>query len=152
MAVLLRSIVHARQGVNAALVVLLAVAGLAGCRHKPATTMVLDYQDFGPQVAAHEVIGMAWWQWDQHGEPDPDDPYDIKVVVYRDISMEQVQELFPVLEEKGQDYRYLSYAQAISYLNETILEDVLSEVTRRLRQTRTRVEAELGESSPGESR
>ncbi len=83
-------------------------------------TLVLDYQDFGPQVAAHEVIGMAWWQWDAHGDPDPDSPDDVKIVVYRGISAEQVQEAFPVVEERQQDYRYLSYADAIAYLRGAI--------------------------------
>jgi len=133
-----------------ALAVILASVGLAGCGHKQPTTMVLDYDDFGPQVAAHEALGMAWWQWDTHGDPDPDHPYDIKVVVYRDVSLEQVQELFPVIEEKAQDYRYLPYERAISYLDETILEDVLAEVTDRLRQTKARIEGKLG--GPGQGK
>jgi len=141
---------QARQGAGAVVAVLIAVVGLVGCGHKSATTVVLDYHDFGPQAAAYEVIGMGWWQWDPHGEPEPDHPYDIKVVVFRDISMEQVQELFPVLQEKAQDYRYLSYADAISYLSEAIHEDVLPEVTRRLLETKARIEAELGSSGPGE--
>ncbi len=150
MAVLLRASAQARRGTGTVLAVYFAVVGLTGCGHKQQTTMLLDYDDFGPQVAAHEIIGMAWWQWDQHGDPDPGEPYDIKVVVYRDISLEQVRELFPVREEKGQDYRYLSCEQAYSYLNETILEDVVPEVTGRLRQTRTRIEKELGVSGRGE--
>jgi len=98
---------------------------------------------------------MAWWQWDPHGEPQPDSQCDIKVVVYRGISLAQAQEAFPVLEEKEQDYRYLSYANAVSYLSDSIHEDVLPEVTSRLRQTMTRIEAELGNADqgrPGRSR
>ena len=150
MAVVLLATVQGRQVTSSALAVFLACVGLVGCGHKPATTMVLDYDDFGPQVAAHEVIGMAWWQWDSHGDPDPRTRYDIKVVVYRDISLEQVQGQLPVDEEKRQDFRYLTYAQAISYLDETIREGVLPEVTDRLRETKSRIEEELGGAGQGE--
>ncbi len=30
--------------------------------------VVFNYNDFGAQVIASEVIGMAWWQWQPHGE------------------------------------------------------------------------------------
>ena len=109
--------------------------------------MVLKYHDFGPQAAAYETIGMEWWQWDNHGDSDPDYRYDIKIVVYRDIPLHQVKEAYPVLKEKKQDYRYLSYAKAMAYLNGQIQEDLLPELTETLRKTRSRIEEKLGKAN-----
>lgn len=45
---------------------LIACAMLIGCSGmRPGAephTEVLAYQDFGPQVIAHELIGTQWWQ------------------------------------------------------------------------------------------
>ena len=106
--------------------------------------MVFNYHDFGPQVVAYETIGMEWYQWDYHGDPDPNYQYDIKVVVYRDIPLHQVQAAYPILKEKKQDYRYLSYAKAMAYLDGQISEDYLPTLTATLRQTRSQIEKELG--------
>ncbi|EKE70635.1 hypothetical protein [Gallaecimonas xiamenensis] len=61
--------------------------------------MVLSYQAFGPQVTATEVLGNEWWQWQAHGDSRPRD-YDVKVVVYRGISLIDVKAAYPVIEEK----------------------------------------------------
>jgi len=124
--------------------VILSVVCAVGCATAPAKTVVLSYCDFGPQVAAYETIGMEWWQWDNHGDPDPDYQYDIKVVVYRDIPLNQVQEEYPVLIEEKKDYRYLPYAKAMEYLNNTIEDNVTLEVTERLKKTRLEIEKKLG--------
>jgi len=116
----------------------------AGCIAPPCKTIVLQYRDFGPQAAAYETIGMEWWQWDNHGDPAPNYRYNIKVVVYRDIPLAKVQQAYPVLKEREQDYRYLAYSEAIAYLDKQIRDDVLPEVTKRLQQTKERIEEELG--------
>jgi len=41
---------------------------------------VLDYKNFGVQAMAHELLGFQWYQWNSHGDPDPNATYDIKVV------------------------------------------------------------------------
>ncbi len=123
--------------------VVLGCLSMVACGSKPATTLVLDYEDFGPQVAAHELIGMAWWQWDPHGDPAPAQPNPIRVVVYRDVPLAEVQRSFPVVEATKQDFRYVSYEDATAYLDRTIRENVVPEVTERLEKTRAKIIKEL---------
>ena len=107
------------------------------CTTTPATSSVtiLDYDDFGPQVVAHEVIGMQWWQWQSHGDARPR-KYDIKVVVYKDLPLATIKKNYPVIPAKQQDYRYLQYDKAIQYLNELIKEDAIPALTTKLKSTR----------------
>jgi len=39
--------------------------------HSRQEVVLLDYNDFGPQIIAQEVISMEWWQWQDHGDSDP---------------------------------------------------------------------------------
>lgn len=84
------------------------------------TTMVLGYEDFGPQVFAHELLGMEWYQWNLTGSPYPEQIDPIQVVVYKDMELDQVKQLYPVVKELKQDYRYVSYRQALEYLDKNI--------------------------------
>ena len=84
---------------------------------------------------------MEWWQWNSHGD---NHQCDVKVVVFRDTPLKQVMTTCPVVREKEQDYRYLSYAKAMAYLNATIQENVVFDVTERLKQTKARIEKEPG--------
>lgn len=114
-------------------------------------TVVLKYSDFGPQSVSWETIGMGWWQWDDCGDPNPNYSYDIRVVVYRGIPLEDVKQLYPVRKEKNQDYRYLEYQKAVEYLNKGIQKyssrewEDLKEIADGLRRTRTRLFEALGE-------
>ena len=66
---------------------------------------------------AYELgIGHAWNQWKSEGHELPDD-VEIKVVVYRDVALEEVRMQFPVVRGKS-DYRYLEYARAIQFLEQ----------------------------------
>lgn len=94
-----------------------------------------DYRDFGPQAAAHELLGMEWWQWDNHGSPDPKAHYPIKVIVYQGYSKEAVARRFAVDPAGKRDYRYVSHQQAVKYLKKQISDNVLPEVTRKLKVT-----------------
>lgn len=47
-----------------------------------ASPFLLGYDDFEPQIIAHELLGMGWWQWESHDEFRPAQ-YDIAVVVYK---------------------------------------------------------------------
>src|SRR6267378_3720349 len=83
---------------------------------KPKTnTIVLSYDDFGPQVMSYELIGKEWYQWNSQGPDDPNARDDIKVVVYRNVSVDEVRRKYPVIE-KQQDYRYLEYQPALDLL------------------------------------
>ncbi len=99
-------------------------------------TLVLKYEDFGPQVIAHEILGMEWWQWSDHGDSRPKE-YNILVVVYRNIDLEVVSKLYPLNMDLNHDYRYLKYADAIHYLKDRISENIEPSVTSRLKSTIT---------------
>jgi len=83
-------------------------------------TIVLSYSDFGPQVLAHELIGYEWYQWDRVGDCDPSTKYDVKVIVYKNITLKEVQECYSVNRDMMQDYRYVEYSEALKYFNEHI--------------------------------
>jgi hypothetical protein len=71
---------------------------------------------------AYKLLGYQWYQWDSHGAPDPETKYTIKVIVYKNISLEEVRQLYPVSKEIKQDYRYIEYDTALVYLNRQIIE------------------------------
>ena len=97
------------------------------CSNDDKRILILSYNDFGPQLMAWETFGMQWWQWDQHGDSDPNTKYDIKIAVYRDIPLQEVKERFPVVKEFKRDYRYVEYDEAIKFLDKNILEPNLSD-------------------------
>jgi hypothetical protein len=106
---------------------LLAVLLFIGCTTaSKSNSAVFNYADFGPQVASYEVIGFEWYQWDHHGSSNPHERYNIKIVVYRDISLKQIQQKYPVVVGK-QDYRYLEYSMAIKHLETLEKEPILAE-------------------------
>lgn len=107
--------------------------------------LVLAYQDFGPQVIARDVLGMEWWQWQDHGDSTPETRYDIKVAVYRHIPLEDVKKTCPVLPEQQKDFRYLEHKKALHFLDEKIQENLLEDVTATLKATRKKIAAVLGE-------
>jgi hypothetical protein len=132
---------------------------LCGCSdgNAEAYTAVFEYDDFGPQVAACELIGMGWYQWDNHGYEEPDYKYNIKVVVYYQISLDDVKRAYPTV--KGEvDYRYVTKERALSHLKSKIAEFeefarsdppnasiVWKENSARLKRTLRKIEQELGQ-------
>lgn len=94
---------------------------LSGCTPttKPVRTLLLDYGDFGPQVIAHELLGMEWYQWDAHGDEDPAHSYNIKVVVYQGMPLESVRKRYPTIKDKI-DYRYVERHEATRFLQKAI--------------------------------
>jgi hypothetical protein len=99
--------------------ILAAIILVLAATHLRAAEVILPYSAFGPQSAAHELIGMAWWQWDSQGEDDDRD-YPIKVVVYCDQTKEETAKRHPVDQAKPQDFRYVEYSKAIEHLEHTI--------------------------------
>lgn len=85
------------------------------------------------------MIGYEWYQWNSHGGDDPTKHDDVKVVIYRNIPLETVKQMYPVIKEK-QDYRYLDYSAAMDYLNQNENEPYLE----HLRATRKKIVAQLG--------
>jgi hypothetical protein len=107
--------------------------------------LVLAYQDFGPQMLAREVLGMEWWQWEDHGDSSPEARYDVKVAVYREMPLEDVKKQYPVLPEQRKDFRYVEYKKALQFLDEKIQENVMEDVTDALKVTRKKITETLGE-------
>jgi hypothetical protein len=101
-----------KRFISACLLILGASAGLAG-------EAILPYSAFGPQVAAYELIGMEWWQWDSHGDDTAHD-YPIKVVVFWNQTKEETAKRHPVDQAKQQDFRYVEYSKAIAHMKKII--------------------------------
>jgi hypothetical protein len=85
------------------LVIAFAFSLLSCANQKITNEIVLEYRNFGPQVIAYEIIGMEWWQWNEHGDSRPAE-YDIRVVVYRNASTEEIEKKYPIVENKKQDF------------------------------------------------
>ena len=100
-----------------------------------AASTALPYGSFGPQVMAYETLGFEWWQWQPNGDSRPRE-YDVRVVVYCKLSMQEVARLYPVDPRAERDYRYITYDRALSYLDDNIRQDVVPAVTDKLRATR----------------
>jgi len=82
---------------------------------------VVNYNDFGPQSLIYEKLGMSWWQWQNTGGDEKHD-FDVKVVVFWDQTLGDVKTKYPVNQMKLQDYRYITYREALTLLNSTINE------------------------------
>jgi hypothetical protein len=83
-------------------------------------TLVLGYEEFGPQVMAYELIGFGWNQWKAEGHELPDD-VEVKVVIYRGVRLGRVKAAYPVVRGKS-DYRYVEYGRALRFLDRKIEE------------------------------
>lgn len=107
-----------------------------GCAtHAEKSTLVFDYADFGPQAMAYKVIGPKKLSW-QPQAPLILGQGRIFVVVYRDMSQEEVEALFLPDEKNFLDYRFIHYDDAIRYLDSRIAQNLLANVTEQLQQTR----------------
>ena len=92
---------------------------IAGASASRAGEAILPYSAFGPQAAAYELIGMAWWQWEAHGD-DEDREYPIKVVMFWDQTREETAKRHPVEREKLRDFRYVEYSKAVEHMEAVI--------------------------------
>lgn len=117
---------------------------LTACASKLSqSVLVLDYADFGPQAMAYPLLDHRRLPWDPHA-PLILGQGQIKVVVYRGVALEAVQAAYPPDRSRNIDYRYVSYSEALQYLDTQIQRNLLPRVTPRLMQARERVIAALG--------
>jgi len=117
-------------------------------------TVVFRYADFGPQAIAYELIGFKWYQWDCSGCGDLRKQHDIRIVVYRNINLSKVKELYPIVIGET-DYRYVEYNESVNFLNGKIVEltnsfkddiensDLYLSLKNRLEKTRNKIIHEL---------
>lgn len=83
------------------------------------SAIILEYLDFAPQSVACELIGNEWYQWDSHGSSDPGETYDVRVVIYKDVSLSQAESIHPVIKYR-RDCRYVEYGEALEFIDEKI--------------------------------
>ena len=108
--------------------------------------VILPYSAFGPQVAAYELIGKEWWQWDSHGDSRPRE-YPIKVVVFWDQTREDTAKRHPVDRGKFLDFRYVEYSKAVTHMEKTIKEFKVAELdSSPIERGLTQLEKEKAES------
>lgn len=86
------------------------------------SVLILDYKDFGPSQLSEPFLGKNFWQWQESREHSPVQ-YDIKVAVYKNITLEAAQKLYPTIPENKQDYRYVEYSKTIIWLDAQILKN-----------------------------
>jgi hypothetical protein len=136
------------------LIFLLFIICMVGCVPSIKTNhVVFNYDDLGPQVASYELIGYEWYQWNSQGPDNPNERDDVKVVVYRGVTLKQIQQQYPVISGK-QDYRYLEYTQALKHLGkfeQALLEahnaendSIMKKIRESVKKTRERIFKELG--------
>ena len=125
------------------LIILPALAGFSCSTQQKLDYTILEYNDFGPQAMAHELIGMNWWQWLEPGGFEPSDTFDIQVIVYCDGRLLDIERRFPVDKTTQKDYRYITKNDAIDYLNGHIKEDLSYEVTQQLVATKQTIDSTI---------
>ena len=118
---------------------------------RPPHAVVLAYDDFGPQVLAGELLGPEWWQWEAGGSWALDDRFDVRVVVYRGMTLAEAQAEYPTVEGRA-DYRHVSYDDAMAFLERALVETDGEPSLRRLHEelaaTRAWVRQSLGAARP----
>ncbi|KLV01738.1 hypothetical protein C9I90_04435 [Photobacterium aphoticum] len=98
---------------------LLSLSATAVVASEKPCIAVFNYHDFGPQVMSSDLLGMEWFQWEQHGDPRPKD-YPVKVVVYAGYSLAEIEGRYPVIPEKEQDHRYVHLADAKTFVDTSL--------------------------------
>lgn len=118
---------------------------------RPPHTLVLAYDDFGPQAMAFELLGMEWWQWEGGGSWEPGDRFEVRVVVYRGVAPEAVRAEYPTIEGRA-DHRIVSYDEALAYLERNMAQiegdRSLARLHARLAATRAWIGQQLGSAAP----
>ena len=112
---------------------------MLACPNAISEILVLEYAEFGPQVASYRLLGPEWWQWQSHGDSDPRSQYLVQVVVYDEESERDLRHEYPIIPSENKDYRLIPLNQALQYLDEEIKKDIFEPTTARLKKTRTRI-------------
>jgi len=102
------------------------------------SSLVLDYDEFGPPSAAFEIIGNDWWQWELHGDSQPK-KYNIKVVVFKNTNQELLHKQYPIDQGAEKDFRFIHYDTAMTYLDKMIEENAIAALTEKLERTRSKL-------------
>jgi len=84
--------------------------------------LVVDYKQFGPSQLSSSLLGQNYWQWQTRKEHSPT-RYDIKVIIYRNMTLSEVKKRYPVDAELKQDYRYLEYPLVKTWIEQQIVKN-----------------------------
>lgn len=119
-----------------------ALPSSAGCKADKNIITILDYSDFGPPSMSYELLGQSWWSWESSGSSNPNEKYSIRVVVYRKMTLQNIQIKYPIIPKLRIDYRYVHFHEARTYLDKNIADNVIPSVTLTLEQTRGLLESQ----------
>jgi len=111
----------------------------------PGRMIVLDYDDFGPQAMAHELLGLDCYSFGDCCCSEPDDEFDVRVVVHDGASEAAARARYPTGPDRG-DYRIIDVAAARRFVDAQLAdlatwppEDRLPALEATLRATRERL-------------
>jgi len=99
--------------------ILLLVSGCSSNNSSQGQMLVLPYSSFGPSSMSGSFLGEDWFQWDDFADSRPR-KYDINIVVYRNISLAEVQNKYPISKEKEIDFRCVTYSDSMTYFEKSI--------------------------------
>jgi len=104
--------------------VLFIILTQSSCTNKTITqnygqSLIVDYEQFGPPQLSATLLGQDFWQWQTTPAHSPK-KYDIKVVIYRNLALSEVEKRYPVDPVLIQDYRYLEYSRAKTWIKNQI--------------------------------
>ncbi|HUS68022.1 MAG TPA: hypothetical protein VMZ28_25995 [Kofleriaceae bacterium] len=115
----------------------------------PGRMVVLDYDDFGPQALAHELLGLECYSFADCCCSEPGDAFDVRVVVHDGASEAAARTRYPIGPDSG-DYRIIDAAAARAFLDAQLAdlaswppEDRLPALEATLRATRVRLQASI---------
>lgn len=114
---------------------------IVGCASAPAERYLeLTYVDFGPQAMAYPLLGQNRLGYLPHA-PMGLGLGEVRVIVYRPpATAEAAAARYPPDPLSQLDFRYLTAADALSYLDQRIQQNLLGRITERLHRTRQRIE------------
>lgn len=136
---------HFLRIVLVAVTLVIAVAGCSGIRTTD-DPFVLPYNSFGPQVAAHRLIGFEWFQWNSSGSSDPNNVEPIFVVVSTKSLMEEAKKRYVVSEQEQSDYRFVTVDAALKYIDDELADaDARLLFGKTLQSTRSKIEQHFGD-------
>ncbi len=110
--------------------------------HMSKHSIILEYDDFGPQAMAYKIIGKKRMPWAPEIPVMIGDDH-IYVVVYKSVDREDLNETFKPDRDHNIDYRFVSYNDAITYLDTQIAQNILRKVTAKLEVTRSKIQVAL---------
>ena len=109
---------------------------------------------------ASSLLGPEWWSWAGSCCFEPDDTFDVRVVVFHGRALADVRTHYPTVKGES-DYRYVERDAALHYLDQQIAELSPDQddqwphqpaLRRRLESTRAAILADIGDEGARRAR